>query len=145
MVLLMLGILMLASCATISEKRVQQETDSFFLALDRGDTEYLSMQTVRPFLFETEILVSPGLVEELWMNLSSLEFEGAELNRITIVDEDSHRYFSSSWEAEQWFRNYVTDRDALVFYSWKNRELVIVMDRSRKAEARILGFGEVRE
>lgn len=143
--LLMLGILLLGSCATISEKRVQQESDAFFQALDRGDTEYLSVRTMRPFLFETEILVSAGLVDELWMNLSALEFSNAEMNRILTVDEESYSIFSNSWEAEQWFHNYVSNEDVLVFYSWRDRELVVVMDRSRSAEARILGFGEVRE
>jgi hypothetical protein len=143
-VLLPLAAILLASCSTISTGAAQAEALRFLETVDDGEVGAAVAMSSRPFLFESEILVSEALVTDLWTGLSGLDFSSGEISGYGVIDGDSYRYFADSWEVRTWLENYTDETTALVFFNWQNRELVIVVDRNARAKQRIQGFGEVR-
>jgi hypothetical protein len=142
--LIFLVLPLIASCGTISTNAAGAEALRLLEMVETGDIDGAVDMTARPFLFESEILVSESLVSDLWSALSGVGFSTGELTQVRIVDGDSHQLFDDSWEVRTWMENYTDENTALVFFDWDNRELVVIVDRSPRTERRIQGFGEVR-
>lgn len=137
-------LVLLASCSTISMKAAGNEALKLLDRVQNSDVEGAMEMTARPFLFESEILVSDALVNGLWDDLAGIDFSDAQINRFAVIDPESARYFTNSWEVRTWLENYTDESAAVVFVDWQNRQLVIIVDRNIKSKKRIQAFGEVR-
>lgn len=113
--------------------------------LDQDKSDVITQWSDRPFLFEGEILLSEGLISELWTGLAGKGISSAEISRISLVDENSYKTFADTWEASTWFLNYTGEKTLMVFFNWQDRELVLLMNKQRGEKQPIQGFGEVRK
>lgn len=131
----------------LSETQAGFEAVSLTKQVNDGQIDALERTSSRPFLFESEILPTESMVNDLWQGLieAGITFENPQIGEVRIVDGQSYLFFSRAWEVETWFKNYVKDPAYLVFLDTEDQQLVFVLDRNRKNPRRILGFGEVRE
>jgi hypothetical protein len=67
----------------------------------------------------------------------------ASIDHVSLIDQDSYMTFDNSWEAATWFNKYTDYKTLMVFYNWQNREIVLLVDRNKATQRRILGFSEV--
>jgi hypothetical protein len=135
-----------SACSTMmSESRAASEALSITGKVNRGDGDKLIGSSSRPFLFESEILPSEAMLNNLWQGLidGGVYFDNPQVREVRVVDGESFRVFAETWEVETWFKNYVTDPAYLVFLDTEEQQLVILLDRDKKNKTPILGFGEV--
>jgi len=137
--------LLLWGCSTISDKAAQSKAEEALNLLDQENSQLLTQWSNRPFLFEGEILLSEGLISELWSGLAGKGLSTAEISRIAVVDEQSYKAFADTWEVNTWFQNYTGPQTLMVFFNWEDRELVLLVDKQRGEDQPIQGFGEVRQ
>ena len=137
----------LAGCSTmISEEQASAKAIAVTGRVNRGEADTLTGTSSRPFLFESEILPSEAMLNDLWQGLidAGVTFDNPQVREVRVVDGESFRVFADTWEVETWFKNYVKDPAYLVFLDTEDQQLVLVLDRNKKNSRPILGFGERR-
>jgi len=144
-ILFLLLSILLFGCTTVSERTAAAKAGEFLESVDSEDSSLALKLSSRPFLFEGEILVSEGLVSSLYTGLSGKGLSEAELEHYETLTPENYQPFSDTWEAETWFQNYTDDQSLLVFFDWRNSRLMVLVDRDRRTEHPILGFGEVQQ
>ena len=145
MLVLLVG---LSGCSTmLSETQASAKAVAVTGQVNRGEADTLTGTSSRPFLFESEILPSEAMLNDLWQGLidAGVTFDNPRVREVRVVDGDSYRVFAETWEVETWFKNYVKDPAYLVFLDTDDQQLVLVLDRNRKNRTPIMGFGEVRQ
>ncbi len=139
-------IVILVGCSTMrTESQAGAEALSLTGRVNRGEADILTGTSSRPFLFESEILPTEAMLNDLWQGLvdAGVTFDDPRVREVRLVDGESYRVFADSWEVETWFKNYVKEPAYLVFLDTRDQQLVIVLDRSKKNKRPYLGFGEV--
>ncbi len=135
-------------CSTMrTENQAAAEALALTGYINQGETDTLMGSSSRPFLFESEILPTEAMLNDLWQGLidAGVRFDDPRVREIRVVDGESYRVFADSWEVATWFTNYVSDPAYLVFLDTADQQLVIVLDKNKKNKQPYLGFGEVRE
>ncbi|MDC7218486.1 MAG: hypothetical protein PQJ59_00995 [Spirochaetales bacterium] len=137
----------LIGCSTmLFESQAASEAVKITGQVNDGKADTLIGTSSRPFLFESEILPSESMLNDLWQGLidAGVTFDDPQVREVRVVDGESFKVFAETWEVETWFKNYVSQPAYLVFLDTQDQQLVIVLDRNRKNDRPLMGFGEVR-
>ncbi|MDC7223127.1 MAG: hypothetical protein PQJ60_05255 [Spirochaetales bacterium] len=140
--------LLFGGCSTLmTESRAASTALALTDSVNEGEADTLIGSSSRPFLFESEILPSEAMLDDLWQGLidAGVTFDDPQVKEIRVVDGESYRVFAETWEVETWFKNYLSEPAYLVFLDTADQQLVIVLDRNKKNDRPIMGFGEVKQ
>ncbi|MFP4012152.1 MAG: hypothetical protein ACLFUM_10645 [Spirochaetaceae bacterium] len=128
-VALLLGFLLLGSCATAP---VAQRESRIMSLVDRinGDSLVRVVEvTAVPFVLDGEIIELPADIETMWSNLQEAGFSlpDARIEEITPVRGDSHRRFADTMDLRVFFEKYIPEDATFVRIESENGAFLFVL------------------
>ena len=141
-ILAALALVAAVSCRTMNDAQVAELAARTASEADAGDVDALVGGSGAPFLFETEILASPALLEALWSGLAASGYSLAPRGEIVVMDVDAGTAdrFSSSEEVRLWFEHRLPGTAALAVYPVDDGRVLLIIDRDKDQAAPLRGL-----
>jgi len=139
--------LLLSSCAGFQAGRFSDAGLERADQLNRGMDDTLAVESLYPFVMETEILASESQIFSFWQGLVSagygIQEPAVTLNR-PVLPEDS-ALFADSWEMEVFFAQRLEKDDRLILVSGLDTSFYLILRPTDDRGTRILGWKEAAE
>ncbi len=131
------------SCSSMDGSFFEESGTALADQINEGMKETLVEESLYPFAFESEILVSENQVQLLWSGLIDSGYRIPSPRTVTnrpAVLED-YLLFSESWEMRTFFEKYLKEDDRLVEVEGTGSSLYFLIRRDEK-EFSLLGMKE---
>lgn len=141
-ILLLIAVVPLSSCASIYMKKSGTAAVSVAEALDRGDGSFpLALSSV-PFVFDGEILISHTTVSRLWTGIvdGGFTIENPIITSISPVRPEDFVLFRPSWEMEVLFKNRIPRYTYKVTIDGVKGEILLLLYRNEEGGFSIMGL-----
>ena len=131
------------SCSSMNNSFFEKSGASVADQINDGMTRTLVEESLYPFAFESEILVSENQVQLLWEGLIGGEYKilspRTVMNRPAVPAD--YQLFSESWEMRTFFEKYLKEDDRLVKVEGTDSSLYFLIRRNDK-DFSLLGMKE---
>lgn len=137
-----LGALLLAGCVTVPYTPDENAVSRVVALIDSHDVGALMEVSRVPFLFESEILLRPADVEDLWRGLADagVVIGSFRIKEMFRVDERRPEWSGVDMEVAAFFSRY-TDRDTTcVILETVYGEIAFLLGRPVRGVPQILGM-----
>jgi hypothetical protein len=131
----------------MTPKQAEEESRTFIDNLNSGNADAIGEICFRPFLFETEILISEGLISALWNGLidAGYKIENPVVSEITECGPDTYHLFAETWEVQTYYSKYIPEEAFLVrITGGGDREILLLLNRDLREDYRIMATRVVR-
>ncbi len=134
------------SCTTMNESFYEKAGEVVADQINNGMDDTLIDESLYPFAFETEILVTENQIHLLWNGLIEAGYllTSPQITMVRPALLDDYILFSESWEMRTFFEKYIHKDDRFVQIDGEKSSLILLLRKEDK-DFSILGMKEAEK